>query len=258
MVCRDKGRGEKAKAEIVEKTRNENVNVLLGDCGLQKDVRRVMTEFGSKEKRLDGLVCNAGALLNEKTLTEEGVEVTFATHLLYGSYLMSKLATQYLKEAAEPRVVMVSSGGMYNTKFPTWEKATSTSSQVYDGQLAYAYAKRGQVLLCERLAEAEKSVKFVTCHPGWTDTPGVAATYGDQKKYLQPMRSMYQGSEGISWLCMAPAAELESGAFYLDRKPQRKHLSGVFFTDGTFTKNDESETDLLMAKLQEWAETPGK
>jgi hypothetical protein len=32
----------------------------------------------------------------------------------------------------------------------------------------------------------------------------------------------------------------------------------VFFTEGTFTKNDESETDLLMAKLQEWAETPGK
>ena len=46
--------------------------------------------------RLHGLVCNAGvasaakasqrpgALANEKTMTSEGVEVTFAAHLLFG------------------------------------------------------------------------------------------------------------------------------------------------------------------------------
>eukprot|EP00959_Pyramimonas_sp_CCMP1952_P087739 1835807-Pyramimonas_sp.AAC.4 len=62
MVCRDKERGEKAKAHIVEKTRNENVNVLLGDCGLQGDVRRLFEEFGRKEQRLDALVCNAGTI----------------------------------------------------------------------------------------------------------------------------------------------------------------------------------------------------
>jgi dehydrogenase/reductase SDR family protein 12 len=73
----------------------------------------------------------AGALLNEKTLTEEGVEVTFATHLLYGSYLMSQLAIPYLKEAAEPRVVMVSSGGMYNTKFPKWEVGNPKCTRPY-------------------------------------------------------------------------------------------------------------------------------
>ena len=42
--------------------------------------------------RLDGLVCNAGALMNEKTLTSEGVEVTFAAHLLFGTYLLGSLA----------------------------------------------------------------------------------------------------------------------------------------------------------------------
>lgn len=41
---------------------------------------------------------------------------------------------------------------MYNTKFPVWEDATSTGNKKYDGQFAYAYAKRGQVLLCERWA----------------------------------------------------------------------------------------------------------
>ena len=54
---------------------------------------------------------------------------------------------------AGARLVVVSSGGMYNTKFPAWEVATSLEGE-YNGQLAYAYAKRGQVLLCERWASA--------------------------------------------------------------------------------------------------------
>jgi NADP-dependent 3-hydroxy acid dehydrogenase YdfG len=37
------------------------VQLLVGDCGLQADMRRVMLEFSSREQRLDGLVCNAGA-----------------------------------------------------------------------------------------------------------------------------------------------------------------------------------------------------
>jgi dehydrogenase/reductase SDR family member 12 len=47
---------------------------------------------------------------------------------------------------------------MYNTKFPEWEDATSTGTKKYDGQFAYSYAKRGQVLLCERWAALHPKV----------------------------------------------------------------------------------------------------
>ena len=50
------------------------------------------------------------------------------------------------------------SGGMYNTNFPQWEDATATGNKKYDGQFAYAYAKRGQVLLCERWAAQHPKV----------------------------------------------------------------------------------------------------
>ena len=58
---------------------------------------------------------------------------------------------------------------MYNCRFPTWEVAASLEGG-FSGNLAYAYAKRGQVLLCERWAEEHPKVKFVSCHPGWTAT----------------------------------------------------------------------------------------
>merc|ERR1712050_550161 len=145
----------------------------------------------------------------------------------------------------------------YNTAFPSWEVATSTTSDPtwkYDGQLAYAYAKRAQVLLCERWSKSHPEVKVVSCHPGWTSTPAVTEAYGDTKKYLEPMRTPWQGAEGIAWLCVAPAEKIESGAFYLDRSPQVKHMAGPFFTEGSYTKNTPEEVDEMMQNLHTWSD----
>ena len=43
------------------------------------------------------------------------------------------------------------------------------------------------------------------------------SAYGANKSYLQPLRSLWQGAEGVLWLCVAPAEQLQGGAFYLDR-----------------------------------------
>ncbi len=54
---------------------------------------------------------------------------------------------------------------------------------------AYAYAKRGQLLLCERWAAAFPKVKVVSSHPGWTDTPGVEEA-DDENKQIEEERMM--------------------------------------------------------------------
>ena len=45
-----------------------------------------------------------GALLNELTLTKDGLEVTFATHLLFGTYLLGSLALDVLRSTADSRM----------------------------------------------------------------------------------------------------------------------------------------------------------
>lgn len=271
MVCRNLEKAKKARDDINETAKSSLVHILQCDCSLEADVRRAWTEFlaselkisesqGTDEKtegvfhpRLDGLICNAGALANEKKYTSEGVEVTFAAHLLFGTYLLGSLAMETLEASEDSRLVMVSSGGMYNTKFPLWEDATSTGNKPFDGQFAYAYAKRGQVLLAEQWALAHPKVKVVSSHPGWTGTDGVDAAYGDSKSYLEPLRTVHQGAEGIIWLCMADAKDIEGGQFYLDRSPQVKHLAGPFFSEGTFTKNSPQEIKFMMSQLEKWA-----
>ena len=45
-------------------------------------------------------------------------QVTLATHLVHGSYLLAEELRPALARAPAPRVVLVSSGGMYTTKWP--------------------------------------------------------------------------------------------------------------------------------------------
>ena len=40
----------------------------------------------------------------------------------------------------------------------------------------------------------------------------------------------------------------------IDRKPQRKHLAGPFFTDGSATKNSDDEVKRMVADLDKLAE----
>ena len=272
MVCRSPERAIVARDDVIEKSKNENVVFLQADVGLEKDVRRVMQEFSDhplacsnskdgKTPQLNSLVCNAGALLHKRQLTSEGQETTFASHLLFGSYLLGDLALPILKKTKGGRMIMVSSGGMYNYKMPSWEILSSThddSINAYDGQKAYAYAKRGQVLLAEKWNIENPEVPIVTAHPGWTLSEGVEAAYGDSKSWLEPLRTCWEGAEGICWLMTCPTTEIQGGEFYLDRKPQPKHIAGSFFYEGTATKNTVEEIDLFHANLFRWGSADAK
>ncbi len=256
MLCRSKERANKARDDILERTKCDPklVQVVLADLGETSQVRHVVSELQEQTDKVDVLICNAGLLLNERKLTSEGNEVTFATHLLGGSFLLSELLLPQLQKAGkEARVIFVSSGGMYANPFPSWDKATSSDPKKnpYDGQLAYSYAKRGQVLLAENNAKVRHpEITWVSAHPGWCATEAVDLAYGSTKKYLEPLRTPWEGAEGIAWLMGTSTENIESGAFYLDRQKQRKHLAGPFMSEGSYTKNSDAEIQLMIDNMK--------
>mmetsp|Transcript_18092 Transcript_18092/g.25761 ORF Transcript_18092/g.25761 Transcript_18092/m.25761 type:complete len:340 (-) Transcript_18092:58-1077(-) len=256
MFCRNQERANKARADILEQTKcnPESVHVVLADVGELAQVRRAVSEVQGQTDKVDALICCAGVLLNERQETSEGNEVTFATHFLGGSYLLSELLAPQLRKAGdEARVIFVSSGGMYPSPFPSWDKITSSAS--YNGNLAYSYAKRGQVLLAEQNAKVRHpEITWVSAHPGWVATEAVDLAYGSNKKYLEPLRTPWEGAEGIAWLMGTPKKTIESGAFYLDRSPQKKHLAGPFMSEGSFTKNTDAEVQDMLDNLKKLTE----
>jgi hypothetical protein len=44
------------------------------------------------------------------------------------------------------------------------------------------------------------------------------------------------------------AEDIESGALYLDRTTQKKHIAGAFMTEVSFTKNKNTDVDEIMIK----------
>lgn len=254
LFCRSSERAEQARKDIVAATQNSKVFVVLADVTELSQIKAAAAQVQAKETKVDCIVCNAGVLLTDRTENSQGIEATFASHLLGGSFLLPRLLLPQLQKSQQAKVIFVTSGGMLTTKFPDWETATnSVNKDKYDGTNAYAYAKRGQVLLAERWANDIPNVAFVSAHPGWAATNAVDEAFGENKKYLEPLRTTWQGAEGICWLMATDKENLTNGGFYLDRKPQKKHIAGPFMSEGGYTKNTPAQVDEMMKKLEELA-----
>lgn len=92
---------------------------------------------------------------------------------------------------------------------------------------AYAETKRAQVVLAELWAEefAASGVCVNAMHPGWADTPSVAASLPRFRRLTKSiLRTPAEGADTVIWLAAAARAREHSGRFYFDRSPRRTHL----------------------------------
>ena len=80
-----------------------------------------------------------------------------------------------LRRTGRARVVAVTSGGMYAQ--PLDLDDLQWAGRPLNGPRAYAQAKRAQVALMREWARRVPpgEVAFSAMHPGWADTPGLAA-----------------------------------------------------------------------------------
>ena len=152
-------------------------------CDLQSlaDVRRFADDFATQHDSLDALAHNAGVYSEHRQETPEGHERTYGVHVL-APHLLNHALAPLLSRAPAPRVVVMSSGGMYAQRLTDDVEFRDDS---YSGTAAYARTKRMQVVLAHmwayRLADAGVAVHAM--HPGWVDTPGV-------RTYLSTFRAL--------------------------------------------------------------------
>ncbi|KAM7066018.1 dehydrogenase/reductase SDR family member 12 isoform 3-T3 [Acridotheres tristis] len=169
LVCRNKERAEVAKEEIVTETGNQNIFLHIVDISNPKEIWKFAENF-QKEHKLNVLINNAGCMVNNRELTEDGLEKNFATNTL-GTYIMTTALVPLLEKAADARVITVSSGGMLVQKLNISD--LQSGSGPFDGTMVYAQNKRQQVVLTEQWAKAHRNIHFSVMHPGWADTPAL-------------------------------------------------------------------------------------
>jgi NAD(P)-dependent dehydrogenase (short-subunit alcohol dehydrogenase family) len=154
--------------EIRAATGNPRVDYLAADLASQRQVRQMAGDFLARYDRLHVLINNAGVILLQRQVTEDGMEASFAVNHL-APFLLTNLLLDRLQQSAPARIVNVSSMAHYDARI---DLDDLQSARRYNGVVAYKAAKLGNVLFTLELAERlQGSGITANClHPGVVTT----------------------------------------------------------------------------------------
>lgn len=206
----------------------------------------------STHHELHALIHNAGALFPTYgvVVDESGgsTERTLATHVLAPFRLTWQLAPLLLA-ADQPVIATVTSGGMYTQRFDP--DKIDILQDGYRGAVAYARAKRSQVVLSHEWARRwkDQGVASYAVHPGWVNTPGLATGLPRFAKLGPLLRSPEQGADTIAWLAADEPRRTDASA-PLDGLWHDRHRRGEYYVPTTRRTELERERDGTM--LWEW------
>jgi len=223
FLARDPGRAAAACQRIAAAAGSRRVSYGLADLNEPGSVRAFAAEYLNSHDRLDILVHNAGAMHASYRVNGAGTELTAAGQVI-APFLLTSLLLPALLAAGRSRVITVSSAGLYTQRLDP--AAGQVTARGYRGAAAYARAKRAQVALSREWARrlAGTGVAFHAMHPGWVDTPGIAAALPRFYQVMGPLlRTPGEGADTIVWLASADAARLGSGRFWHDRRPRAEY-----------------------------------
>lgn len=204
--------------ELVGLHGEDRYPIVVVDMGSLDSVRAAAAQVLATEPRLDVVVDNAGAIYPERTVGPDGIEASLTILTLAPLVLVTELLP-LLRRTAGSRVIAVTSGGMYAQRLDLDDLELRTGP--YDGTRAYARAKRAQVALMREWARREGAdgIVFTAMHPGWADTPGLAASLPGFHRLMRPLlRTPAEGVDTIAWLATHPDPRRTSGRLYLDRR----------------------------------------
>lgn len=222
LTVRDRDSGEQARADIIADNPDAVVQVEVCDVSDLGGVQVFAADLMRRVSRLDVLVHNAGVLPTTRTETGDRHEVTLATHVL-GPVLLTERLIPILAESGGARVILMSSGGMYTQSLPADDPEYRYGR--YRGTTAYARTKRIQVAFTPILAQrwARHHIRVYSMHPGWADTPGVAAALPGFRSITGPLlRTPAEGADTAIWLAATDPAP-PTGRFWHDRRPRPEH-----------------------------------
>jgi retinol dehydrogenase 12 len=218
LLVRNAQRGEQALHDVRASVPDAKVTTLDCDLALQSSIRAAAERFVARNDRLDVLVNAAGVFVKEKTLTADGIELTFATNYL-AYFLLTHQMLGLLRKSAPARVVNVASKyGRTRIDFNDLQKLRTP----------YSYLKStpqtmlARVLFTQELAHRLHGTGVIAnaVHPGLVgktrllqDTRGpfkwVTDTFGGTPE---------KGADTVLWLAMASETGAITGKMFAKRK----------------------------------------
>jgi NAD(P)-dependent dehydrogenase (short-subunit alcohol dehydrogenase family) len=194
--------------ELRDASGDDRVVPYTADLASLAEVRRLAREVEANQERLDVLVNNAGIVADERQLSEDGHELTFAVNYL-SHFLLTQLLLPLLRRSGAARIVNVASIGQSPLDFDD-----VMLERGYDGFTAYAQSKLAQVMftvaLAERLAgEKDGRVTVNALHPATLmDTKMVRQGFGRARTDVD------EGVEALLRLAISEDVDETTGRYF--------------------------------------------
>jgi retinol dehydrogenase-12 len=240
------------RKKIIEENPKAHIDVLKLDLSSLKSVRAFADQFNSMNLPLNILINNAGVMFCPFGLSEDGVEMQFATNHL-GHFLLTNLLLDNMKATAkstgiEGRIVNLSSVAHLHTYPKGIEFDKLNDEKTYDDKMAYGQSKLANILhakeLSRRLKEEGANITINCVHPGLIMT--------NLMRHSFFLMRVLQFATYILWKSVPQGA---ATTCYVGLNPQLKGVTGQYFADCNVEKTSRfARNDALAKQLWEFSE----
>ncbi|KAJ7972528.1 Short-chain dehydrogenase TIC 32, chloroplastic [Quillaja saponaria] len=228
IAARNLEAANEAKHLILKDNVTARVNVLkLNLCSI-RSIRAFVDNFNALNLPLNILINNAGVMFCPYKLSEDGIEMQFATNHL-GHFLLTNLLLDKMKNTAratgiEGRIVNLSSIAHLHTYEDGIQFDKINDEIGYSDKKAYGQSKLANILhaneLSRRLQEEGVNITANSVHPGFIMTPLMRHS-ALLMKFLKMFtffmwKDIPQGAATTCYVALHPSLKGVYGKYYLD------------------------------------------
>ncbi|XP_075971779.1 retinol dehydrogenase 11-like [Anticarsia gemmatalis] len=253
LACRNKEKGIKACASIIQATGNSDVHYRNVDLASLASVRAFADDIIKTEKRVDILVNNAAIYDVDNIKTEDGLSFAMQTNH-FGPFLLTSLLLPILKASAPSRIINVASLAYRMAKIDfdnlNYEKDTPDT---YKRSKVYADSKLCNILMTRELAKMLEGTGVVTncLHPGTVATDMLLQLRLNWLKFLMPVlnffsKTPWEGAQTTNYLAVSSEGQDANGKYFADC--HQRSLKGIATDDAIARKLWEVSEKLVGLK----------
>ncbi|KAK4419097.1 Short-chain dehydrogenase B, chloroplastic [Sesamum alatum] len=244
IAARNMEAANEAKQIILKDNKNARVDVLKLDLASLKSVKAFADTFIALNLPLNILINNAGIMNCPYQLSEDGIEIQFATNHL-GHFYLTNLLLDKMKETAnstgiEGRIVNLSSVAHIHTYKGGIGFAKINDKSRYNDMRAYGQSKLANILhaneLSRRLKAEGVNITANSVHPGLIMT--------NLFKYSGWMKIL----RFFSYILWKNVPQGTSTTCYVALHPSLKGATGKYFQDCNEFKPSGFARDEVLAK----------
>ena len=220
LVARDKVRGEAALTRLRSGTSLSH-SIHYGDLSRISEMKRLAAEIAAAEPRIDVLINNAGAMFGSRQMTEDNLELTFATNHM--AYFVLTLGLRERLFASSPARIVSTASDAHKGRVLDFEDLQSTKG--YSAINVYGRSKLCNILFTRELSRRWSGTGVtVNClHPGFVatrfgDGSGGLLSYGVRLAKTFAI-SPEKGAQTIVYLASSPEVAGVSGEYFYQCRP---------------------------------------